>query len=1745
MFNLLDGVEKYTKKEAMNEALPKIEDYLRKNRGKGRLKRIVNKKPMYDNNLLRKNFYKWLGKTIDESNKDLEERKKREVDELKNKIFKNLIENIHNNQKKNLLRKYLNKWLKKTLLMAIKDEKDKALQKDRENQDKEYQIIEKYEKKITTYEIQKQEDDDVTRKIRDALERLKKESKEREEELLKTIEENKNDKKKNLLNYLKGSEILQRAVWRRTHPDPLHAMGEKLDEDDILFRLRRIVKIKKKTEKDLLRKYFNKWKLNALKGVDSELLYKLLAKLIEINSNNHVKKILRKKFNKWRRAARVNPYDSLKKAREIYDLGDLIRKIFVNNFGEEFLDKLGKTKNPERCKQTLTKIIKKKDVDNKDDLRKAFDKWRKVVQNENVKNLKYKLVYKIYGKNRSGTDKDLLNKYFQIWKNKTFKDNIRRYKHDLYTMNTKQKNTTRIFVKSVVKGIDRRVYNDLLREYFNRWKRIVDLEKNENYQRNKKRIMLAKIIEKKSSSNYLTLLQYLLRWKNRIYELKALEAHKPYRKKIIRMLLTKNDKEELQRCFTRWKYSGLKRLPIMPYIVAKRFLKKVICRRPFKEFVKKMTERNPKVLRNKGKGLIKTLNDIKNNKTRDFLNRLKHFIQIKYLRKIQPRIGDKVKEYYLRKYFDRWVDNTLGEMERRKELITNWLKNKLAENKLKKEQRTKELLTKFLNNLEKIRKLHLAHGLLKFRKNAKLDEQIENAKIIQDYCRNILNNIIRDRLQKRKELADLLSQLFRKKFFDDLKDFANDGSQLLKDKIKRNKQKFDKLTKVVKDSDRSNYLKLMKKYWDIWKNNPGIYQKFTIIIQKEVRKYLSRKKLDNFRRLNEILFKLFMTNKEKEKELLGSRFYQWLKKTKALACEENARIIQDFCRRKLDDYLRNKLSKYLDYLANKYTFYLINNNAKVDKLNKALRHNPLKDGFDAIKRRALLNRIKDALIDVLTKQDNVNRKILLKHYLDKWRKKANQLKNRDNDMASRIQSNYRGYIFRKIFNDKGRRDRLLKRLIDKLIMSSNPKNILRAALAKWRKNTAKLACHENARIIQDFCRDTLKKIMDDKHRQNFENYKNLAKIVDKLKPSPREFFDKLKEIRKKKLLEEVLNNIAKKRLDTLEDTFNEIRQFPKFKYLLITMIIQDDLKNRLLKKYLNRWRNKAMRYKGIMELLRSILSNYDDFKNHLLRYNLYRWQYKAKFLTQKENARIISEFCKDIFSKNDALRNWHKLANALRNRGKDREIFDLLDRLRTYLGLKKLQKPIKELAKKDVLDKLKKNKQVRIFVQKIKPYFRKNDDIFNKNLLRIYLYKWKDITDKLRNRDEKLDEMMKILDIFGNKNAANALNSAFLIKKLMHDIPRARAIDFFNKLKDLTRGSNLANDLINAKRNLEPKKRTNLINKLFKVYAYKVLNKFFDDLETIQRRKIKPLKKDFLDLLHANVLKKSEQTYIDRKKNEIVPNKIQSSFRLRKPKILQDDKKKKLIYVSILPALFNYLNNKLLDIKEDALNKIKDRSNADKFCELYKRWTEKQELEPKKELVDKLKRIYYREQSEGPLLLKLFKILRHESIRRILKRSRNIGRIQRIMYLTRVLIMQREMAHNTFLRQLIRRWRYIAFSKKLAMNKMKTIYKNLHMTYLEMANTLFGDENKDDPSVIKEFERFGTNVGMWENEKPDEKEEVKYVKMMKTQYVFDPIDFEKFQNKYYPTEEEEYYEDKKEIQKEKQYYFKRDKKDKK
>ena len=492
-FQLMKGIDQYTKKESMNQVLPKLENYLKDQKGKGKLKKLVYRKPNYNKNLLRKYLYRWYGNAINEGKNDNIDPNNERLENLKRNVFKNILMKVQKKQANNILRKYFYKWLKKAIKLAIKEEKNKAKQREKDYKNKEYEIIEEYEKKITTYENQKKEDDEVSRKIREALEKYKRDSKQREDELRKSLEQSKDKHDKNLLNYLKGSEILQRAVWRITHEDPLNAMGDKLYESEVKYKLLKLVKIKKLTDNNLLRKYFNRWKINALKGVDPNVLYKLLAKLIEITSNNHKKKILSKKFNKWRRAAGINPYDSLQKARDLYDLVDYIKEVFIRKFGDDFLNRLDKARNPKYVKKKLLRLYKLNDKDNKKLLRKAFDKWRNIINKESVKMLKSKLIYKIYDKNISGQDRELLNKYFQKWKNITFKDNLRKYKKDLDRMNSMHNDTKILYVKSVVNNLDKRTNKDLLREYFNKWKRILDLDRDKKNKADKKSLLLSKI----------------------------------------------------------------------------------------------------------------------------------------------------------------------------------------------------------------------------------------------------------------------------------------------------------------------------------------------------------------------------------------------------------------------------------------------------------------------------------------------------------------------------------------------------------------------------------------------------------------------------------------------------------------------------------------------------------------------------------------------------------------------------------------------------------------------------------------------------------------------------------------------------------------------------------------------------------------------------------------------------------------------------------------------------------------------------------------------------------------------------------------------------------------------------------------------------------------------------------------------------------------------------------------------------
>ena len=116
--------------------------------------------------------------------------------------------------------------------------------------------------------------------------------------------------------------------------------------------------------------------------------------------------------------------------------------------------------------------------------------------------------------------------------------------------------------------------------------------------------------------------------------------------------------------------------------------------------------------------------------------------------------------------------------------------------------------------------------------------EIENAKIIQDFCRKVLDKVLKEKEEKQKKLAELFDKLYRKKFLSDLKNVARKCGPLIKEDTRKRKHKLDKLRRVVKNNDKSKNLDTLKKYWDKWRNSKGDIEEYALTLQKKHWNYI-------------------------------------------------------------------------------------------------------------------------------------------------------------------------------------------------------------------------------------------------------------------------------------------------------------------------------------------------------------------------------------------------------------------------------------------------------------------------------------------------------------------------------------------------------------------------------------------------------------------------------------------------------------------------------------------------------------------------------------------------------------------------------------------------------------------------------------------------------------------------------------------------------------------------------------------
>jgi hypothetical protein len=102
----------------------------------------------------------------------------------------------------------------------------------------------------------------------------------------------------------------------------------------------------------------------------------------------------------------------------------------------------------------------------------------------------------------------------------------------------------------------------------------------------------------------------------------------------------------------------------------------------------------------------------------------------------------------------------------------------------------------------------------------------------------------------------------------------------------------------------------------------------------------------------------------------------------------------------------------------------------------------------------------------------------------------------------------------------------------------------------------------------------------------------------------------------------------------------------------------------------------------------------------------------------------------------------------------------------------------------------------------------------------------------------------------------------------------------------------------------------------------------------------------------------------------------------------------------------------------------------------------------------------------------------------------------------------KKIAKDRWLLKLIKRWRFITFVKKMAMKKMELMYKDLHVTYLEMADSVLNEGSPLGPYGSRIMSEMNSDRYLFDFNDPYLIKGSKAYKGMKKQYVFEPMDDE-------------------------------------
>jgi len=210
----------------------------------------------------------------------------------------------------------------------------------------------------------------------------------------------------------------------------------------------------------------------------------------------------------------------------------------------------------------------------------------------------------------------------------------------------------------------------------------------------------------------------------------------------------------------------------------------------------------------------------------------------------------------------------------------------------------------------------------------------------------------------------------------------------------------------------------------------------------------------------------------------------------------------------------------------------------------------------------------------------------------------------------------------------------------------------------------------------------------------------------------------------------------------------------------------------------------------LRDLFDRLLQNYGA----ILKRKVVQWKDKAKKITQETAQRKIADFIVNKYKVGLARDNWQRLAKSLDTFSSNKDLYKLLRLLKKRIALQSMAKSIDDAFKKPALDQLKDGADYVSLINFLRRLFGDWENRNTISALHHSIKRWSDKVAKMRNRDEKIDKALSVLDKRVLSNTVATIADALLVKKFNDAIPAARAIEFFDKLVNKAQKVRALND---------------------------------------------------------------------------------------------------------------------------------------------------------------------------------------------------------------------------------------------------------------------------------------------------------------------------------------------------------------